>query len=314
MKVLVTGAEGFVGAHLMRRLAADGHDVIPTALEGGDGIDLDAGDWIGLDVLDGEKTRAVVASVEPDIVFHMAGFSSGANARANAARALRVNAEGTLNVLEAVFAAKSSARVVVPSSADVYGDPGPDPAGEDAPVAPRSVYGVSKAAQELVALALADVHGLDVRAARLFPLVGPGQRDDFVVPAFCRQATAIAEGRAEPVMRVGNLDVERDIMDVRDGVDGLVALAGLDAPDRRTYNVCSGRGVTVRELLGWILAEAGIDPKIMVDPERVRAADPQRIVGSPERLWAEAGWRSKRDVREGVRDTYRWVGRSDALH
>ena len=314
MKVLVTGAEGFVGTHLIRRLAADGHEVIPTALDVGDRIDLDTGDWIGLDVLDGEETRAVVASVDPDVVFHMAGFSSGANARANAARALRVNAEGTLNVLEAVFAASSGARVVIPSSADVYGDPGSAPVGEDAPVTPRSAYGVSKAAQELVALALADVHGLDARAARLFPLVGPGQRDDFVVPAFCRQAAAIADGRAEPVIRVGNLDVERDMMDVRDGVDGLVALAGLAAPERNRYNVCSGRGTTVRELLGWILAEAGIDPKITVDPERVRASDPPRIVGSPERLRAETGWRSKRDVREGVRDAYSWVRRSDALH
>jgi GDP-4-dehydro-6-deoxy-D-mannose reductase len=181
-------------------------------------------------------------------------------------------------------------------------------------VGPRSAYGVSKAAQELVALTMARVHGVDARAARLFPLVGSGQSDDFVVPAFCRQVVAIAEGRAEAIVRVGNLDVERDIMDVRDGVDGLVALAGLKAPVRRVYNVCSGRGTTIRELLGWILAEGGIDPKIVVDPQRVRAGDPRRIVGSPDSLRAETGWKSKRDVREGVRSAYSWVRRSDGLH
>jgi GDP-4-dehydro-6-deoxy-D-mannose reductase len=244
----------------------------------------------------------------------MAGFSSGAKARSDAARALRVNAEGTLNIIEAIAATRPDTCVVVPSSADVYGDPGPDPVDEKAPVAPRSAYGVSKAAQELVALTMARVHGVDARVARLFPLVGSGQSDDFVVPAFCRQVVAIAEGRAEAIVRVGNLDVERDIMDVRDGVDGLVALAGMKAPARRAYNVCSGRGTTVRELLGWILAEGGIDPKIVVDPQRVRAGDPRRIVGSPDRLRAETGWQSKRDVREGVRSTYSWVRRSDGLH
>lgn len=308
MKALVTGADGFVGGHLVERLRMEGHEVAATRFEGA------AGESIQLDVLDPAATAGVVASVEPEVVFHLAGFSSGGKARAQPAQALRTNAEGTLNVVEAVFDAAPRARVVVPSSADVYGNPGVDPIDEATPVAPASVYGVSKAAQELVATALGGARGVDVRVARLFPLVGPGQADAFVVPSFCRQAAEIAAGRAEAVMRVGNLDVQRDFTDVRDGVTGLMALAGLRAPVHRTYNLCSGHGTAVREVLGWILEEAGIEPRIVVDPGRVRAADPSRIVGSSARLRAESGWESSRNVREGVRDTYSWVRRSGGIH
>ena len=303
----MTGGEGFVGGHLRARLAEAGHEVVATALD----PSRSDGALRSLDVLDAPAVRAVIEDVRPERVFHLAGFSSGAAARDRAAEALRTNAEGTLNVLESVArTGAAGVRVVVAGSADAYGDPGPDALDEDTPVSPVSAYGASKAAQELVALAVASTRDLDVRVARMFPLIGPGQSDAFAVPAFCRQAAAIAAREAEPVLRVGNLDVERDFLDVRDGAAALTALGDLDRPGRRAYNVCSGRATSLRTLLAWILEAAGIDPEIEVDPDRVRPSDPPRIVGSARRLRAATGWEPVREVREGVREAYSWVQRS----
>lgn len=310
MNTLITGAEGFVGGHLVAALLDRGDRVTATRLQAAP-EEAPAGrpapEWRVVDVLDVTTVRRAVEAAEPEVVFHLAGFSSGARARGRAAEALRTNAEGTLNVLDAVADAAPGCRVVVPGSADVYGDPGPDPVDENAPVAPRSPYGVSKAAQELVGLTLGAAVGLDVRVARLFPMTGPGQADVFVVPGFCRQAAAIATRRSEPLIEVGNLEVERDFIHVGDGVDALLALASLASPPHRIYNVCSGEGIAIRTVLSWILAEAGIDPEIRVDRARLRPDDPPRVVGSAGRLRSATGWTCRREVREGVRETYSWV-------
>lgn len=318
MKTLVTGGEGFVGAHLIDLLVAGGHDVTasalgPASLPPSGGVS-DEVEWTTLDVLDKEAVHDLVATTRPDVVFHLAGFSSAAKASQWPAEALDVNAGGTLSVVTAVAAGCPAARIVVTGSADVYGNPGAQTIDEDAPVKPISDYGVSKAAQELVALGVGRSRGVDVRVARLFPMIGPGQADAFVVPSFCRQAAAIANGDSPPPIRVGNLEVERDFTDVRDGAAALLALSLIGKPKRRVYNVCSGEGTPVRQVLEWILEYAGIDPEIVVDPERVRSSDAPRIVGSSRRLRDETGWDSLRDVREGVGDVYSWVQRSNEVH
>lgn len=322
MRSLVTGGDGFVGRYVIARLLETGDEVDATTLDEVDGgrlaprpapgeperRALEAVAWHRMDVLDREALEDVATAVRPERVFHLAGFSSGARAETRATEALRVNAQGTLNLLEALAeSAEPPPTVVVAGSADVYEIGSPAPLDEETPLGPRTPYGASKAAQEIVALAVGRSADMDVRVARLFPLVGPGQAETFVVPSFSRQAARIAEGSADPVMRVGNLDVERDLTDVRDGADALVRIAELDAPRHRTYNVCSGEGVRIGDALRWILVEAGIDPTVETDPERVRPGEPRRVVGSSGRLRAETGWRVERDVREAVADTYRWV-------
>lgn len=322
MRSLVTGGDGFVGRYVIARLLESGDDVYATTLDRADGgrlappavpddperRALEAATWHRADVLDRETLEDVAGAVGPERVFHLAGFSSGARAGTRATEALRVNAQGTLNLLEVLAdSVDPSPTVVVAGSADVYAIGPETPLDEETPLGPRTPYGASKAAQEIVALAVGRSADMDVRVARLFPLVGPGQAETFVVPSFSRQAARIAERNAEPVMRVGNLDVERDLTDVRDGADALVRIADVEAPRHRTYNVCSGEGVRIGEVLKWILAEAGIDPTIETDPERVRPDEPRRVVGSSGRLGAETGWRVERDVREAVAETYRWV-------
>lgn len=327
MRWLVTGGNGFVGRHVIARLieaggevhattldeVSDGRLAVPDAYGGPAGTSLEAATWHRADVLDRDALARVAGVARPERAFHLAGFSSAARAASRATEALRVNAQGTLHVLEALGSLDPAPTVVVAGSADVYATRSGEPLTEDAPLGPSSPYGASKAAQELVSLAMARSARMDVRVARLFPLVGPGQCESFVVPSFSRQAARIADGDTEPVLRVGNLDVERDFTDVRDGARALVALSELRAPLHRTYNVCSGVGVRIADLLAWILAEAGIDPVVETDPERVRPAEPGRVVGSPARIRAETGWRVERDVREAVADTYRWVASRPGL-
>jgi len=317
MKALVTGAEGFVGAHLVPKLTALGYEVTASVLD--TGVDRSEGSGaavktLALNVLDPDAARRVVAAARPDVVYHLAGFSSGAKARLQPREALRVNAEGTFSVVNAVADERPDARVIVTGSADVYGDPGADPVGEDASVRPVSPYGISKAAQELVALGVGRARRLDVRVARMFPLVGSGQAEAFVVPSFCLQAAAIAAGDSEPTIHVGNLDVERDFLEVADGADALAALGCLEDANHRLYNVCSGAGTTIRQILQWVLEVAGVEPEIHVDPRRVRPSDPPRIVGHPGRLRHDTEWESAGDVREGVRGVYSWVQRSRDVH
>jgi len=316
VNVLITGGEGFVGGHLTRLLVAEGHHVTATALDPsatGQPLETAPGhavDWRQLDVLDRRQVDETIAATRPDIIFHLAGFSSGAKARERSAQALRANAEGTLNVSEGAAVEARAARLIVTGSADVYGDPGLDPVDEGTDVRPITPYGLSKAAQELVAHSVGDAQGTDVLVARMFPLVGPGQDGAFVIPSFCRQALRIVHRQEDPALRVGTLDVVRDFTDVRDGARALAMLGTLDTPRHRTYNVCSGTGRSIRSLLNWIIETAGIDPEIVVDPARVRAKDPLRIVGSSARLCAETGWQPGLDVRDAVCETYRWVQQS----
>lgn len=312
----MTGGDGFVGGHLIAHLLDAGDRVAATHLAErprpgtlGEGQAARVR-WSRLDVLEREAVADRLRETEPDCIYHLAGFSSSALARLRPAEALRVNAEGTLTLLDGVEAVRDAAPgrdpvVLVVGSADAYGRPRRphEPIHEDEPLRPESSYGLSKAAQELVARTYRD-RGIRVVIARLFNLLGPGQDETFAVPTFCAQAAAIAAGEMEPVLHVGNLDVERDFTDVRDGARALRLLA--ERGDPGPFNVGSGRPVPIRRLIEWILDAAGIDPAVRVDPERVRPDEPRRVVADPSRIREAVGWRAETGLPRTVRDAYRW--------
>lgn len=319
MRALVTGGDGFVGEHLICHLLSRDVDVTASAVA----LPPDRStmtfeqaaevDWKVADVLDHAALYRLVAAVRPDHIYHLAGFASGARAREEAERAMRVNAGGTVNLLEAIVSAREDfpdldPRTLIMGSGEAYGDAirKGHPAREDSQLCPCSPYGLSKACQELAAHTYRRASGLRTIVARPFNLLGPGQKADFVVPSFCAQVAAIAGERAEPVLRVGNLDVERDFLDVRDAVRGFRAIMELERPDV-SYNVCSGRAVSIRTILSWILSEAGVEAEIRVDPDRVRPDEPEWLAGDPSRLREQAGWTPEGDVEEAVRRTYRWI-------
>ncbi len=322
MKVLVTGADGFVGEHLLEALLDRGREVagstlrLPPVRDTLTPAQVASVDWKAADVRDHDALFRLIAAVRPEQIYHLAGFSSGALAREQAAEALTVNAGGTVNLCEAVLAVREEfpgfdPRILVMGSGDSYGDAARDgvPLSEELPLRPVSPYGLSKAAQELAAHTYRRARGLHLLVMRGFNLVGPGQGPHFVVPDFCNQVAEIAAGRSETgVVRVGNLDVERDFTDVRDGVQAFCAVMDLPQP-AAAYNLASGNPVPIRRILEWILDEAGIEAEIQVDPARVRRGEIRRIEGDAARLRTETGWTPGRVIEDSVREVYRWTAR-----
>jgi GDP-4-dehydro-6-deoxy-D-mannose reductase len=319
MKALVTGADGFVGQHLVAELLAHGFTVAASALDLPPGRSTLTSDqiasveWKAADVRDRDALFRLVAATRPNRIYHLAGFSSGALARQCASDAVHVNVGGTVNLCEAVVSVREQApdydpRILVMGSCDAYGDAAGDgvPLTEDMSLRPVSAYGLSKAGQELAAHTYRRAHGLRMLVVRGFNLVGPGQEPPFVVPEFALQVARISLGEVEPLVRVGNLDVERDFTDVRDGVRALRLLMDLDAPGA-AYNVASGRTVRIGTILDWIVDEAGVEVEIEVVSGRVRREELAVVAGDATRIGEDTGWAPERDVEESVRETYRWL-------
>ncbi len=277
MRALVTGASGFVGPHLMSFLASSGDDAL--------GVDSKDGP----DLLDAEGWRDLAEDAQPDVMYHLAGWSDVGASWKQPREAFRANAEGTLNVLEAARSAKVE-RVVVVSSADVYGiaSPASLPLTEKAPVQPRSPYGASKVASEALARQAFRGWGLDVVIARPFNHIGPGQSDRFVAPAF---AAKIAEAERVGGGKVthGDLSPERDFTDVRDVVSAYRLLATEGRPGA-TYNICSSRAVSMSDILRQLVSLSSADISTEPDPDKIRPVEVPVLRGSHDRLTADTGW------------------------
>ena len=277
MRALITGAGGFVGAHLADHLLAAGDHVECTDRSTG-----------GADILDRHAIAAEVRDARPDVIYHLAGQADVAASWTDPQGTLRINAEGTMNVLEAAADAGVD-RVVAVSSAEVYGKIGAAdlPIDESLPLNPASPYAASKAAAEMIGIQWANA-GLGVIRARAFNHLGPGQSERFVAAALGgRMVRAKAAGAHE--ITVGNLDARRDFTDVRDVVRAYWSL--LDRGEGgEAYNVCGGRGYRIREMLDMLLAGSSARVEVRVDPERLRPSDIPVLVGDPSRLRAATGW------------------------
>ncbi|HET7225201.1 MAG TPA: GDP-mannose 4,6-dehydratase, partial [Candidatus Eisenbacteria bacterium] len=246
--------------------------------------------WRTADLLDAAAMRDAVAAARPGAIVHLAGQSSAARSFQAPAETFRANVLGTWHVLEAARTAAPEARVLVIGSGEAYGpQPEGSRTGEDTPFAPVSPYALSKAAAESLALAHARAHGLDVVCVRAFSHTGPGQDARFAIPGWARQIAAIERGEAGPTLAVGNLDVVRDIGDVRDVARAYAALlergrAGV------AYNVCRGEGVSLADVARALVDRARVPVEIVPDPARMRPADVPWLVGDPARLGADTGW------------------------
>lgn len=298
MRILVTGANGFVGRHLCKHLRDCGDSVVaahgPPAAKRSDGD-------LALDLTDLENVRATVESARPDAVAHLAGFSSVGKSHEEPARVFAVNALGAVNLLTAVRDAAPKARVVLIGSGEMYGAlPPAIRACEDFPLKPLSPYAASKAAAELAGFAFQRACGLEVVSARPFNHIGAGQDANFVVPSFARQVDAIRRGRSPALLRVGDLSVTRDFSHVLDVVDAYRLLATRGTAGE-AYNVCSGEGRTIRSLLDEMLQIAGVTAKIEVERERLRPNELPSLIGDPGKL-RKLGWTPSRTVRDALRD------------
>jgi GDP-4-dehydro-6-deoxy-D-mannose reductase len=295
VKVLVTGADGFVGRYLVRGLLQQGADVAAVVRPG---VTADAFATSGTlaperihtveaDLLDPEAP-ARLAGVAPDAVVHLAAVASGAEARAEPLAAWRVNVMGTLALLEALAAGASMPRVLLVSTAEVYGA-GQGRRGEDDPVRPLSPYAASKAAAEIGAAEVAHRTGLPIVVARPFPHTGVGQTASYVVPAFLDRL-AEAQRSGQETIPVGNLAPVRDLLDVRDVVAAYLGLLQQGRPGE-SYNVARGEGVSIRQVFDALAERLGVEIRPVEDPDLVRPADIPHLVGDAAKLTALTGWR-----------------------
>jgi GDP-4-dehydro-6-deoxy-D-mannose reductase len=279
MRAAVTGSAGFVGRHLVPHLRDLGDEVVTVDRTGEPPVD----------VTDTHRVRDVLRAARPDAVYHLAALSHVGESWGAPESVFRVNAAGTLSVLRACADAGVE-RVLVVGSADEYGvvDPGEMPITEEAAVRPITPYGASKAAADVLALQTFLGDGLGTLRVRAFNHTGPGQRSTMVVPGLAARIAA-AERDGTRQISIGNLDVVRDMTDVRDVVRAYRLLVERGTPGD-AYNVCSGRGVSVRDVAEAMLALSDTSLELVVDPDLVRPVDVPRLVGSPAKLRAATGW------------------------
>jgi GDP-4-dehydro-6-deoxy-D-mannose reductase len=285
-RILITGGTGFVAGFLVRHLQTE-YPHCRLFVPGLDGLAM-------VDICERAAVRQLVRDVAPTAVVHLAAIAAPAEARGAPDRAWEVNLTGTRYLAEEVLAHAPAARFIYAGSSDAYGASFIDASGplsEDAPLQPMNVYAATKAAADLLIGQMAH-DGLRAVRFRPFNHTGPGQTDAYVIPAFARQIAEIAAGRRAPVVRVGNLAVERDFLDVRDVVRAYAAAALGDLPDTPgpVFNLASGTPTPLREVLDTLIALAGAAVDVEVDPARIRSADIVRTWGDCSRARARLGW------------------------
>ncbi len=286
--VLVTGASGFAGSHLLDLLRSEGATVVAWSRRGAPHDAVGGVTWHAVDVGDAGQVDRAVAATRPAVVYHCAGDPQSNQTRERVGATFDVNVHGTIHLLQAVARHARAARVVVTGSALVYRS-STEALDEFAPLGPSSPYGVSKLAQEMVALRAAEIDGLDVIVSRSFNHIGPRQAPAFVAASVARQLALMEIGAAEPVLKIGNLDAARDLTDVRDMVRAYRLLAERGRPGI-VYNVCRGEARPIRALVAELIARARIPVDIAVDPARLRASDVPVVLGSAARLTRDTGW------------------------
>jgi GDP-4-dehydro-6-deoxy-D-mannose reductase len=302
-RILITGVGGFVGSYLAHRIAERGDDALGAGIEGPPPATerFLTRHW-RVDVRDGETLRAVLAEAEPTAIVHLAAQSSGALSFERPVETYSINAVGTLSLLEAVSHAAPRSRVLVVGTGEVYG---PNREGtrvvEDAVFHPMSPYALSKAAADTIAMTCARLWSLDVVRTRSFGHVAPGQTDRFLVPSLARQIAEIETAGGEGVVRVGNLDVVRDLTDARDVVEAYLEL--LDrGRSGAAYNVCRGEGARLADLANFLCERSRRRVRIEVDPARVRKAEVRYLVGDPGAIHRDTGWKAKIPLQQTLED------------
>lgn len=305
MRVLITGVSGFVGGHMVDLLRAEapqaeivGLDSRPGNRARALGIEI-----VKADLQDPVSVRRALEQVRPDRLVHLAAQSSPQRSWEDPAGTLKTNLLGLLHLLEAARTLSLEPRLLVVGSAEEYGlvQPHEMPLREEAPLRPASPYAVSKVAQGFLALQYALSLGLPIVRTRTFHHTGPRRGEQFAESSFARQLAEIEAGRRPPWVEVGNLDAVRDFTDVRDVVRAYWALLDRGAPGE-VYNVCSGRGVKMTDLLEELVTLSGLEVEIRVDPSRLRPLDVPVVVGDPSRLRAATGWHASIPLSRTLRD------------
>lgn len=299
MKAFITGISGFVGEYLACALMEEGVEVWGSKLPGETVADYIATHAVikDLDLRDGEEVERVLHEVAPDLVFHLAAQSSVGLSWQNPALTFEVNTTGGAHLLEAIRTLPYRARVLLVGSSEQYGkvDPEDIPIGEGHPTDPQNPYAVSKVAQEMLGRLYADSYDMDIVMVRAFNHTGPRQTPTFVIPDFSRRIALMESGAMEPVLKVGNLDAIRDFSHVEDIVRGYILLAK-EGHRGEVYNIGSGVGHRIGDMLERLLSMANIDIEVTRDEARMRPSDNPVLICNNTRIREHVGWEPQADM------------------
>ncbi len=305
MNILVTGASGFVGRHLLPLLSS--HRVTGTVGKTSqrDMRDKFPGvDVVAMDLQDAAAVEKTVARLRPDACFHLAGVSSVDVFHQRVAESFRINAEGWLHLLEAFRRHAPAAKILLISSAQVYGSVPAEqmPIRETQPLSPDNFYSVSKAACEGLAKCYALNYAMQIVTIRPFNHIGPGQSASFVCSSLARQIAALPADADGAALQAGNLQSERDFTDVRDIVRAYV-LALENGKPGEAYNVCSGKAVSIENVFQRMLELSGIKTPVSIEHTHRRSMDIPSFFGSCEKLRRQTGWAPAIPLDQTLRDT-----------
>lgn len=287
-RILVTGASGFVGTALLQLLEREHAGCKVFELGHGEGRRNP------IDLRDRETIDDAIREIQPTALVHLAAVAAPSDARNAPRHAWDVNVTGTMNLAESVMRHAPEARFVYVGSSEAYGASFQDAAGpltENAPLRPVNVYGATKAAADLM-IGQMSYDGLRAIRFRPFNHTGPGQSDTYVVSDFARQVAEIMSGKRDPVIHVGNLEAERDFLDVRDVVRAYATAAVQDletGPDC-VYNIASGRPRRIRDILDALIAQSGMAIEVREDPAKLRPNEIPAAYGDASKARERLNW------------------------
>lgn len=304
MRSLIIGATSFSGKHMCEFLRNKGQEFVGTVLDLQEtsGKELPY-DLVQMDLRDLPAIVQVLKEVQPQYIFNFAAQSSVELAWKNPGMTVEVNVNGALNLFQAIRQAQMDPTVILIGAGEEYGrvDFNQLPTSEAQRLAPGNIYAATKACQTMMAQIYYKAYGLKLIVARTFNIIGPGQSDHFAVSNFCHQAARIERGEAEPVLRVGNLNIRRDFTDIRDAVRAYWMLAEKGMPGE-VYNVGSGEAPSLREIVGQIQKQSSVSFSVVVDKERMRPLDTPAIQSSIQKIRDHVGWMPKIPLENTVHD------------
>jgi GDP-4-dehydro-6-deoxy-D-mannose reductase len=296
VKILITGITGFAGSHLADYAVAQGEvEIYGTARWRSPPQNIehlrDRITVIDADLRDASSVESLVAEIKPDLIFHLAAQSYVVSSWKHPTETITTNLVGTVNIFEAVRRAKYEPRLLVACSSEEYGfvDPSEVPITEDNPLRPLSPYGVSKVGQDLLSYQYFKSYGLNVVRTRAFNHTGPRRGRVFVCSNFAIQILEAQKG-LRPDVNVGNLEAVRDFTDVRDTVRAYWRALEAAEPGE-VYNICSGTGYKIQDVLEMLLRISGAEVDVSVEPDRFRPSDVPLLIGDNSKFKRHTGWR-----------------------
>lgn len=302
-RILITGCNGFVAHYLIDYIKNHGIDAHFHGIDVSEKSVIEGLPYTSMNLMDIECLKNVLTAYRPTHIAHFASVSSVSQSWEKPVESFTNNTNIFLNIVESVRKLGLSPRILSVGSSEEYGNYPQHalPLKEDYELRPCSPYAIARVAQEMISKLYANSFGLEIVMTRSFNHIGPGQRELFAIPSFIRQMLT-AKGENLSTISVGNIDIVRDFLDVRDVVDAYCKILFLGRQGE-VYNVCRGVGISLREIIQKISEILDFFPEIRIDPTKVRPADNQMIVGDPSKLITELGWSAAFSLEMSLRET-----------